>query len=143
MFLSGAVCDFPTTSTSTYTASVAAMGSIHPEPRSQPQLRSEPLQQLDPQPRTAPGVQTVALQAIAMRGQIKTVKTLSTVTLIFIISYLPELLINMGALPPSLLRLVFFVNNVANPIIYTFLNKDFRLEARQVLRKLMPCQSHG
>ncbi|XP_067685904.1 cholecystokinin receptor type A-like [Haliotis asinina] len=76
-------------------------------------------------------------------AHIKTAKVLMIVSVVYFISYCPPLLISADLIPdliPNLHYLLFysyFIHSVANPIIYSFMNKKFRAEAR----KLVQCKS--
>ena len=66
-------------------------------------------------------------------ANIKTAAMLFAVTVIFFITFLPAVLIALGFIAYSMpLYYVFFVNNVANPFIYGFMNKNFRDDIKSI-----------
>lgn len=67
---------------------------------------------------------------------VKTTRILFIVTLVYIFSFLPTFLETNEVLEPNrYLTHVYFVNNAANPIIYSFMNAKFREEARRMYCK--------
>jgi len=66
----------------------------------------------------------------ARRNRIANVKTaamLFVVTLVFTVSFLPALAMTLYILPYNrTIFYMYFANNVANPIIYSFMNSNFR-----------------
>ncbi|XP_071094056.1 orexin receptor type 2-like [Haliotis cracherodii] len=76
-------------------------------------------------------------------AHIKTAKVLMIVSVVYFISYCPPLLISADLIPDLLQDLhyllfySYFLHSAANPIIYSFMNKKFRAEAR----KLIQCKS--
>ena len=70
-------------------------------------------------------------------ANIRTAAMLFVVTLVFLVSFLPSWLIGLKVLPMNyLLFYLFFLNNVANPFIYSFMNKTFRDDLKQLLRRI-------
>ena len=63
---------------------------------------------------------------------VKTVFMLFVVSLIMAIVYTPALLISFGYIPynPLFWNLVY-INNAANPLVYSFLNSNFRKSLKQ------------
>ena len=67
---------------------------------------------------------------------VKTTQVLFIVTLVYIISFLPTFLETNEVIPDNkYLTYVYFVNNAANPIIYSFMNAKFREEAKRLYCK--------
>jgi len=72
----------------------------------------------------AAAAQTARSNRIA---NIKTAAMLFVVTLVFTVSFLPSLAMTVHLLPYNMtIFYVYFANNVANPIIYSFMNSNFR-----------------
>ncbi|KAL8574769.1 hypothetical protein ACOMHN_035312 [Nucella lapillus] len=70
-------------------------------------------------------------------ANIKTALMLFVVTLVFIFSFLPSWLIALKIMQaPVMVFYMYFFYNVVNPIIYAFMNQNFRAE----LKKLFRCQ---
>lgn len=69
---------------------------------------------------------------------IKTTQVLFTVTMVYIVSFLPTFLIANDLLPEfrgrRVIYLIYFLNNTANPIIYSFMNPQFRKEVWKFLK---------
>ena len=85
------------------------------------------------------------------KGPIKGVKILSLVTIVFFVSWLPFLVIKiMATINPDVwadnvvagkvffnwLNHLFFINNAVNPLIYTFVNSNFRQDCLAVFKKM-------
>jgi hypothetical protein len=67
---------------------------------------------------------------------VKTTQVLFIVTLVYIFSFLPTFLETNEVIPDNkYLTYVYFVNNAANPIIYSFMNAKFREEAKRLYCK--------
>lgn len=63
-----------------------------------------------------------------------------SVTLVFVASFLPSYLIQYGILPiPHNFAFTYYLNHVANPIIYFSLNKTYRERAKRLLTYITPC----
>lgn len=78
-----------------------------------------------------------ALRDRMLYANIKTAAMLFVVTVVFIISFLPSWLIGLGAIPMNhILFYIFFLNNVANPFIYAFMNRTFRDDLKQLLKRI-------
>lgn len=77
----------------------------------------------------SPTVNAAAAEA-ARRSRIANIKTaamLFVVTLVFTVSFLPSLAMTVYLLPYNMtIFYMYFANNVANPIIYSFMNSNFR-----------------
>lgn len=66
----------------------------------------------------------------------KTTQILFTVTIVYIASFLPIFLMSYNLIPQNkILYYMYFLNNVANPIIYSFMNKNFRDDVKKVFCK--------
>ena len=58
-----------------------------------------------------------------------TARMFAVVTLIFVLSYVPPLLVNQRLIPQSwYLQNAFYLNHISNPVIYMVFNKTFRQE---------------
>ncbi|KAK6176887.1 hypothetical protein SNE40_015100 [Patella caerulea] len=77
-----------------------------------------------------------ALREKMMYANIKTAAMLFVVTLVFIISYLPSWLMGLEIIPFNIIVYQFyFLNNVANPFIYAFMNRTFRDDLKHLIKK--------
>jgi hypothetical protein len=65
-----------------------------------------------------------------------TAKILLIVTLTFIVSYLPMILMMNGLIVSSRVIYMFFINNAANPIIYSSMNKKFQEKIMEEYHKV-------
>ena len=73
---------------------------------------------------TAEAAEAVRRNRIA---NIKTAAMLSIVTLVFAVSFMPSLAMTVYILPYNItIFYMYFTNNVANPVIYSFMNSTFR-----------------
>ncbi|XP_076472267.1 uncharacterized protein LOC143301763 [Babylonia areolata] len=80
---------------------------------------------------------SVALRDRMLYANIKTAAMLFVVTVVFVISFLPSWLIGLGVMRMYyILFYIFFFNNVANPFIYAFMNRTFRDDLRQLLKRI-------
>ncbi|XP_013385401.1 orexin receptor type 2-like [Lingula anatina] len=72
-------------------------------------------------------------------ANLKTAAMLFVVAVVFLISFLPGILItaNIIEIPDSNLAKIFFyfffINHVTNPVIYSFMNQNFRDDMRKIL----------
>jgi len=75
----------------------------------------------------------------ALRDRIANVKTaamLFVVTLVFVVSFFPSLAMTLHIVPYSMsIFYAYFANNVANPVIYSFMNTNFRKRLARVGRR--------
>ncbi|XP_064618764.1 uncharacterized protein LOC135482561 [Lineus longissimus] len=89
--------------------------------------------------RLATGQNTKTRPTSAMKTKLPhllTAKVLLIVTVTFIISYLPMILIVNGIIPENrILFYMYFINNAANPIIYSSMNKRFQEKLIEVYHK--------
>lgn len=75
-------------------------------------------------------------------ANLKTAAMLFVVTVTFIVTFAPAFLMTMSIIPyNAVIFYLYFANNVANPVIYSFMNNNFR----QDLKKLFTatCRSTG
>jgi len=69
-------------------------------------------------------------------ANIKTAAMLFVVTIVFAISFFPSLAMTVHILPYNMtIFYMYFANNVANPIIYSFMNTNFRKRLARLFRK--------
>ncbi|BFZ23143.1 hypothetical protein BsWGS_26182 [Bradybaena similaris] len=69
-------------------------------------------------------------------ANIRTALMLFVVTLVFIISFLPAWLMAIEAITYEIIVFyMHFIYNVANPVIYAFMNQSFRKELKRVFRR--------
>lgn len=60
-------------------------------------------------------------------ANLKTAAMLFVVTVVFIVTFLPAFLMALRLIPNNnIIFYMYFANNVANPVIYAFMNKNFR-----------------
>jgi len=93
---------------------------------------------------TSTTAEAAMLQAIRDRkrnrvANLKTAAMLFVVTVVFVVTFLPAFLMTVHFIPYN--RIVFymyFANNVANPIIYSFMNHNFRGRLKRLI-----CRRHG
>ncbi|CAG5116820.1 unnamed protein product [Candidula unifasciata] len=72
-------------------------------------------------------------------ANIKTAFTLFIVTLVFIVAFLPSWLMALNFVSMNVIVFyMHYVYNVVNPLIYAFLNQNFKTELRRIVR----CQNH-
>ncbi len=66
-------------------------------------------------------------------ANLKTAAMLFVVTLVFIVTFMPACLMGTGYITYSkTIFYMYFANNVANPVIYSFMNKNFRDDLRKL-----------
>lgn len=66
-------------------------------------------------------------------ANLKTAAMLFVVTIVFVVTYLPAFLMALQLLPYHMIIFyMYFANNVANPVIYSFMNKNFRDDLRKL-----------
>ena len=66
-------------------------------------------------------------------ANLKTAAMLFVVTIVFVVTYLPAFLMALQLLPYSMIIFyMYFANNVANPVIYSFMNKNFRDDLKKL-----------
>jgi len=67
-------------------------------------------------------------------ANLKTAAMLLVVTVVFVITFLPAFLMTLGLLPYNkIIFYMYFANNVANPIIYSFMNHNFRSKLKPMI----------
>jgi len=72
-------------------------------------------------------------------ANLKTAAMLFVVNLVFVITFMPAFLMAIKLVPYNeIVFYLYFANNVANPVIYSFMNKNFRAD----LIKLFKSSSH-
>jgi hypothetical protein len=73
------------------------------------------------------GCREMTLRERYRQANLKTAAMLFVVTVIFVVTFLPAFLMNDLLVPYRLfIFYLYFVNNVANPFIYSFMNRNFR-----------------
>ena len=66
-------------------------------------------------------------------ANLKTAAMLFVVTVVFIVTFLPAFLMALQLIPYNLIIFyMYFANNVANPVIYSFMNKNFRDDLKKL-----------
>ena len=71
-------------------------------------------------------------------ANIKTAAMLFVVTMVFVVTYLPAFLMVLQLIDYNMTAFyMYFANNVANPVIYSFMNKNFRDD----LKKIFKCKA--
>ena len=96
-----------------------------------------------PNTHNAPSTSTTnQKQALPMKNRsahIKTTKVLCIITTVYIIAFLPMFLITHKALEKNIILFyLYFINNAANPVIYSFMNRKFR----QDIWRMFSCRSN-
>lgn len=72
-------------------------------------------------------------------ANLKTASMLFVVTIVFVVSFLPAFLMTVQLIPYNrIIFYMYFANNVANPIIYSFMNHNFRGKFKRMI-----CGGHG
>ncbi|XP_013409938.1 uncharacterized protein LOC106173368 [Lingula anatina] len=73
---------------------------------------------------------------IFIRANLKTASMLIVVTVVFFVTFLPGALMAIKWVPFNMIVFYcYFVNNMANPIIYSFMNKNFRNNLKQMFTR--------
>lgn len=84
--------------------------------------------------KTIGGVSRAKLEKMRM-ANIKTAFMLSIVALVFIVSFLPAWLMALALIPMRIVVFyMYFLYNVANPIIYAFMNQNFRNQLKDLFK---------
>ena len=66
-------------------------------------------------------------------ANLKTAAMLFVVTIVFVVTYLPAFLMALQLLPyKAIIFYMYFANNVANPVIYSFMNSNFRDDLKKL-----------
>lgn len=69
----------------------------------------------------------------------KTAAMLFVVTVVFIVTFLPAFMMTLGFVPyNAFVFYLYFANNVANPLIYSFMNQNFRDDLRKIFCRRYP-----
>ncbi|KAK6968760.1 cholecystokinin receptor type A [Biomphalaria glabrata] len=80
---------------------------------------------------------TDARQKRIWTAQVKTAKVLLMVTIVYVLSFAPVLLMTVNAIPSHRIPFyTYFLHSAANPLIYSFINPTFRMQ----LMKLLKCR---
>ena len=88
-------------------------------------------QNIEKQNRSSVATSKLTLQERYRIANLKTAAMLFVVTAVFVITFLPASLISFRLVPYHIFVFyLYFVNNVANPFIYSFMNKNFRDQLR-------------
>ena len=67
---------------------------------------------------------------------LKIATMLFVVIVVFIVTFLPAFLMSLQVIPYNLVVFyMYFINNVANPVIYSFMNKTFRDNLKEIFGK--------
>lgn len=109
-------------------------------------------QEMIPKPQSGTTEQRKLMEKANRKANLKTAAMLFVVAVVFIISFLPCMLIvsqiitykmlagnfgdEFGTTVAKILFYFYFINHVANPVIYSFMNQNFRED----LRKLLNCK---
>ena len=68
-----------------------------------------------------------------MLANLKTAAMLFVVTVVFVVTFLPAFLMVLEFVPNYIVVFYFyFANNVANPVIYSFMNQNFRADLKRL-----------
>lgn len=66
-------------------------------------------------------------------ANMKTAAMLFVVTVVFVVTYLPAFLMVLELIPYNIIVFyMYFANNFANPVIYSFMNQNFRSDLRKI-----------
>lgn len=66
-------------------------------------------------------------------ANLKTAAMLFVVTVVFVVTFLPAFLMALLLIPYNMtIFYMYFANNVANPVIYSFMNKNFRDDTKRL-----------
>ena len=78
---------------------------------------------------------SIHMPSLKRTSHVKAAKLLLLVTVVFVITWIPFLLIKLRAIPNvTVLRMTFFLSNMTNPILYSFTNERFRYSVRRLLK---------
>ena len=71
-------------------------------------------------------------------ANLRTAFMLFVVTVAFVVSYSPAFLMALQILTYNMIVFyMYFANNVVNPVIYAFMNKNFRDDLKKLFNKRM------
>ena len=77
-----------------------------------------------------------SIVSVDLVANLKTAAMLFVVTVVFIVTFLPALLMSLQLVSHNLILFyLYFVNNVANPVIYSFMNRNFRDNLRRLFQR--------
>jgi len=66
-------------------------------------------------------------------ANLKTAAMLFVVTVVFVVTFLPAFLMALNIIPHNMVIFyLYFANNVANPVIYSFMNQNFRADLQRI-----------
>jgi len=72
-------------------------------------------------------------------ANLRTAAMLFVVTVVFIATFTPGFLMSLDWLPWNMtVFYLYFANNVANPVIYSFMNENFRADLQHLVCKKKP-----
>lgn len=76
---------------------------------------------------------SIKREKLMRMANIRTAAMLFVVTLVFVVTFLPSFLMTNKVIPYNLIVFyLYFANNVANPVIYSFMNQLFREDLRKI-----------
>jgi len=76
-------------------------------------------------------------QESTLLANLRTAAMLFVVTLVFIVTFAPGFLMSLEWLSFNMTGFyLYFANNVANPVIYSFMNPNFRADLKRILRRV-------
>ncbi|KAK3084163.1 hypothetical protein FSP39_009286 [Pinctada imbricata] len=97
--------------------------------------------QINDRRRSSTAKKPTSTKPAARRIHIKTTQVLFTVTIVYIISFLPTFLMSYNLIKlQKVVYLIYFFNNTANPIIYSFMNPKFRQEVKKLFGCIKKCR---
>jgi len=83
-------------------------------------------------------VQTSKLESTFL-ANLRTASMLFVVTVVFIVTFTPGFLMSLEWLPFNItVFYLYFANNVANPFIYSFMNRNFRADLQHLVCRNKP-----
>ena len=96
--------------------------------------KSEKKTQLPKQQQQSPPRRTSKVVDSTMLANLKTAAMLFVVTVVFVITFLPAFLMALQLVPyNTIIFYLYLANNVANPVIYSFMNRNFRADLTKLL----------
>ena len=77
----------------------------------------------------------MSLKGKTLYANIRTAVMLFVMTVVFLIAFLPVWLMAHDVIPyTEIIFYMYFIYNIANPFIYSFMNKSFRADLRRILK---------